>query len=136
MRYLLAALFLTVIAAPAAEARTIQQDLDVAHRYWKTDVCRGEWKIIADATLRLRGWQAATRGTDCTIYLDPGLGACDREAALLHEVGHFIHGLGHTGPMAPRVLDNLPCVGERLKQQRVKARWRKDRARIARWWRQ
>ena len=122
-----AIIILALLAFPAdAAARTIQQDLNVAHRYWKTEVCRGQWQVIEDAALRLRHVVASTSLTDCVIRIAPGLTGCNREGALVHEVGHFVHGLGHDGPMARVARENAPCVGERLKQQRVKARWLRE----------
>jgi hypothetical protein len=136
MHYLLVVLLLAVAVAPAtATARTITQDLAVAHRYWQTDICRGEWRVIPDASLRLRGALASTFMTDCTIYLDPDLDACDREYALLHEVGHFVHGPAHQGPMSYSALAEVPCVAQRLVQRRVKARWLAERSPKAKaWW--
>lgn len=133
---LIMALAAAAIAPVAAPARSIAQDLDVAQRYWQTDICRGQWKVIPDATLRLRGALASTWMQDCTMWIDPELEPCDREASIRHEVGHFIHGPRHVGPMSPEALNDVPCVGERLMQARVKARWLTDRARVRRWWRQ
>ena len=136
MHRLLIALLLAGAIVPAtAAARTITQDLAVAQRYWQTDICRGGWLVVPDTSPRLRGALASTFMADCTIYLDPALDACDREHALLHEVGHFVHGPAHTGPMAYSVLAEAPCVGQRLLQQRVKARWLAERSPKAKaWW--
>jgi hypothetical protein len=38
---------------------------------WQTDICRGEWQLIADTSLRLRGALTSTLMTDCSIHRDP-----------------------------------------------------------------
>lgn len=127
-RRLLLALLLAFVACPSvAQARTIQQDIGVGERYWKSNVCRGEWKALpADpAVLRELNASGYTHHRDCTIYYDTALPACEREYVILHEMGHVIHPAhaDHTGPMDLSVIGGLPCVGERVRQQRVKARW-------------
>ena len=46
--HVLIALLLAGAGAPTATARTVTQDLAVAHHYRKTDICRGEWRVIPD----------------------------------------------------------------------------------------
>lgn len=56
MHHSIIALLVAVAVAPAtATARTITQDLAVAHHYWQTDICRGAWQVIPDTSVRLRG---------------------------------------------------------------------------------
>lgn len=109
------------LAAPAAGASSIADDIAAAHDYWRTDVCRGQWQIAPDATLPLRGhageatgigfrWNGA--GWDwfierCVFTMDPGIEGCDRRRVVRHEIGHFVHGPRHDGPMAG--VDGVPC---------------------------
>lgn len=109
-RTLVLAAVLLALAAPA-EARTIQQDLDDAHAYWQSDVCRGEWGVQPDASLRRRGLLGMATGIGwdwvdgswawkverCEFAMDPGIQGCERQRIVRHEVGHFVLGPDH-GP--------------------------------------
>ena len=103
---LLAAL---VVCSPAS-AHTIQGDIAAAQAYWGTDVCRDQWQIIPDATLPARGFAGEATGLTvlangewfiarCEFTIDPGLKGCGRRFVIAHEIGHFVHGPSHTGPM-------------------------------------
>lgn len=147
---LLAVLFVPSVAA----ARTIADDLNAAHAYWGSSVCQGEWQVLPDATLPERGHSGeatglgftynATQGsyvaTDetrwdwyverCEFTVDPELQGCARYGVIRHEVGHFIHGPDHTGPMAPGVVDVAACpIKMASAPRRARARKMNTRAR-------
>lgn len=134
-RVLLAALGLLAIA-PAVSARTIHEDLDAAHAYWNSTVCQGQWQVTPD-TRDQRGVRngAATgiaftwNGTGwdwhidrCEFTMNPQLEGCDRAAVIRHEVGHFIHGPSHTGPMAPHAVDRAACPIKPKASKRLRAK--------------
>lgn len=137
-RHVICAIVTVVLVAPgAAQARTVQQDLAVAQAYWHSWVCEGQWNVITDPGLAARGRDGEATGLGwapagwrierCEFTIRPGLTECEREAVVRHEVGHFVIGPVHTGRMDPRVLDRVPCEGERLERAmrlRVKKRWR------------
>jgi hypothetical protein len=122
--WLLVALAVSAIAAPAASAATIHDDLDAAQSYWQSDVCRGQWQVVPDMTLKDRNAYGEATGigftynpesgsyTDdnghrwdwyierCEFSMDPTLQGGERRCVVTHEVGHFVHGPAHVGPMA------------------------------------
>lgn len=134
-RYALAVVVLVaVLVVPSvAGARSIAEDLADAHAYWGTSVCEGRWDVLPDVTLsqRLHAgeatgvgftanpeaglWVAADGGrwdwyvARCEFTMDPALQGCARYRVVLHEVGHFVYGPGHSGPMAPGAVDVAPC---------------------------
>ncbi len=95
-------------------------------------ICRGRWQVIADPTLPQRGFSGEATGValvsnstsgsytepdgrrwdwyirSCEFTIDPELGADYRRCIVTHEMGHFIHGYGHEGPMSPASLQNAP----------------------------
>lgn len=128
----LAAAVVVLVAPVVAEARTIQQDIDAAHAYWQSDVCAGQWQVTPDTpenhgtrsgaatgigfTHNPTSGSYADAGTRwdwhiarCEFTLDPRLQGCDREETVRHEVGHFVHGPSHAGPMSSPSLARVPC---------------------------
>lgn len=126
---LLASLVLLAPAAPA-QAHThgdLEADVQAAHDYWHSDVCNRQWVITPDATLSARGHGGEATGIGftynptsgsyvgangrwdwyidrCEFTVDPALQGCARRDVVRHEIGHFIYGPSHDGPMAPEVL--------------------------------
>lgn len=145
MRLGFAVLISMLCFAGSADARTVRQDLAAAQAYWDSDVCAGKWQVLPDDSLRERSHHGeaigiafqhnpvsgtfAADGTrwdwfiaSCTFSMDPALQGCDREHTVRHEVGHFIHGPGHTGPMSPAVLNKAPCTINPRSAKRKRAR--------------
>lgn len=120
-RTLVLAVVLFAVAA-SAEARTIQQDLDDAHAYWQSDVCRGQWDVQPDASLRDKGILGVATGLGwdwvdgawlwkvarCEFTMDPGIQGCVRQWVVRHEVGHFVLGPEHGPGLA--TADRAECT--------------------------
>lgn len=122
-RAVLTAVVALLALAPAAAARTIHQDLDAAQAYWKTDLCEGQWQVTPDDPGQRAVRSGAATGIGftwtgsawawhvdrCEFTLDRNLQGCARWRTIVHEVGHFLHGPEHTGPMAPEALNRAVC---------------------------
>jgi hypothetical protein len=121
---LIASFALVALAAAPALAHTgygdLEADVQAAHDYWHSEVCGRQWVITPDATLRARGHGGEATGIAayvdesgrwvwhierCEFTVDPTLEGCEREAVIRHEIGHFVHGPGHDGPMSPQALE-------------------------------
>ena len=145
---LIASLALALLAAPAA-AHTGHGDLDAdvqaAHDYWGSEVCDRQWTITPDYAAEANNRDGAATGIaftynpDSGVYVDergrwdwhierceftvnPRIQGCERRDIVRHEIGHFIHGPGHDGPMSPRVLRAASfCAQPRKPRRRTRA---------------
>lgn len=150
------AVVVLLACAPAAGARTIHQDLDDAHRYWGSSVCQGQWQVTPDTPDQrgVRGGVATGLGfvhnpvsgvfadggtrwdwfiARCEFTVDPTLQGCQRYYVIAHEVGHFVHGPGHVGAMAPEQVGNIACPIKQRAERTVRVkRVRAKRSRTTR----
>lgn len=127
---LLAALATLALTAPANATPghgPLEADVQAAHDYWASDVCGRQWVITPDApeNRTLQGGAATgiafthnplggsfeANGTRwdwhierCEFAIDAQAHGCTRRDLIRHEIGHFVHGPGHEGPMAPAAL--------------------------------
>lgn len=134
---------------PAAGARTVHQDLADAHRFWGSTVCAGQWQVTPDSPEQRGVRGGAATGIEfvhnpvsgayldsngrwdwyiarCEFTVDPTLHGCQRWYVIAHEVGHFVHGPGHAGAMAPERVGDIACP------IRSRATARVTRTRVAR----
>lgn len=112
MRRILVVLLMLLAAPATATAMTDAQAIDVAETYWGPHACTGQVVVQPEpGLLNATGYlghaaRAITMNPDgtwqrtsCTIVIDADL-RDSRCQTIVHEVGHLIHGPGHTGPMA------------------------------------
>lgn len=107
MRYLLAVV--TVLLTIPATASASTAALAIADRHWGEHPCAGKTQVIEDPALTPTEVDGLATGVSwidgvahlhrCEITIAANLNPTDRCHAIVHEVGHFIHGPEHQGPM-------------------------------------
>ncbi len=130
VRLILAALVLfPALAAPAAastpEGPSTAESLAIADAYWGDHPCAGRVHVIENAAVvagrgnlgeasgMVADWDGTTwqwRVERCEISVAPEPSAAVRCVAIVHEVGHLVHGPGHEGPMDPAALFVSDCL--------------------------
>lgn len=113
-----------------------------------TGPCRGRWNVVADDTLSAQGADGAATGlgftynptggayTDtngnrydwqpiadrCEFSMSPRIEGGHRRCVVAHEIGHFIHGPWHRGPMAVEIWHQCVHIAWAVEaQQRIDA---------------